>query len=129
MYKNYEQVLVDKRKRKTKNNHVSYVGSHYLKSVRMRSFSCPYFSVFRLNKERYRVSLCIQSECGKIRTRKTPKTYTFQVVSVTNETEKELIDFLNEARFLFLLLFQISHKKSFNVVISTVFSGILFRVR
>ena len=50
-------------------------------------------------------------------------------MSVTNETEKELIDFLNEARFLFLLLFQISHKKSFNVVISTVFSGILFRIR
>ena len=35
-----------------------------------RVFSGPYFLVFGLNKERYYVSLPIQSECGKIRTRK-----------------------------------------------------------
>ena len=33
-------------------------------------FSGPYFPAFRLNTERYFVSLRIQSECGKIRTRK-----------------------------------------------------------
>ena len=33
-------------------------------------FSCPYFPAFELNTERYFVSLRIQSECGKIRTRK-----------------------------------------------------------
>ena len=33
-------------------------------------FSGPYFPVFGLNTERYEVSLRIQSECGKIRTRK-----------------------------------------------------------
>ena len=33
-------------------------------------FSGPYFPAFGLNTERYGVSLCIQSECGKIRTRK-----------------------------------------------------------
>ena len=33
-------------------------------------FSGPYFPVFGLNTERYFVSLRIQSECGKIRTRK-----------------------------------------------------------
>ena len=33
-------------------------------------FSGPYFPVFALNMERYEVSLRIQSECGKIRTRK-----------------------------------------------------------
>ena len=33
-------------------------------------FSCPYFLAFGLNTERYRVSLRIQSEYGKIRTRK-----------------------------------------------------------
>ena len=33
-------------------------------------FSGPYFSVFRLNTERYSVSLRIQAECGRIRTRK-----------------------------------------------------------
>ena len=33
-------------------------------------FSSPYFPAFGLNTERYGVSLRIQSECGKIRTRK-----------------------------------------------------------
>ena len=33
-------------------------------------FSGPYFPAFGLNMERYSVSLRIQSECGKIRTRK-----------------------------------------------------------
>ena len=31
--------------------------------------SGPYFPAFGLNTERYEASLCIQSECGKIRTR------------------------------------------------------------
>ena len=31
--------------------------------------SGPYFPAFGLNTERYKVSLCIQSKCGKIRTR------------------------------------------------------------
>ena len=33
-------------------------------------FSGPYFPVLGLNTERYEVSLRIQSECGKIQTRK-----------------------------------------------------------
>ena len=33
-------------------------------------FSGPYFPAFGLNTKRYSVSLCIQSECGKIRTKK-----------------------------------------------------------
>ena len=33
-------------------------------------FSGPYFPAFELNMERYEISLRIQSECGKIRTRK-----------------------------------------------------------
>ena len=33
-------------------------------------FSGPYFLAFGLNTERYSISLRIQSECGKIRTRK-----------------------------------------------------------
>ena len=43
---------------------------HCVKIVQIRSFSGPYFPTFGLNRERYEVSLCIQSECGKIRTRK-----------------------------------------------------------
>ena len=38
------------------------------------------FSAFGLNTEKYGVSLRIQSECGKIRTRKTPNTDTFHAV-------------------------------------------------
>ena len=50
---------------------------HWVKSVRIRSYCGPYFPAFRLNTEIYFVSLCIQSECGKIRTRITPNTDTF----------------------------------------------------
>ena len=50
------------------------------KSVRIRSSSGPYFPAFELNTERYEESLRIQSECGKIRARKTPNTDTFHVV-------------------------------------------------
>ena len=41
-----------------------------VKSIRIRSFSGPYFTAFGLNMERYEVALRIQSECRKIRTRK-----------------------------------------------------------
>ena len=41
---------------------------HYVKSVCIRSYSGPYFPTFGLNTERYRVSLHIQSKCGKIQT-------------------------------------------------------------
>ena len=41
-----------------------------MKSVQIRGdISGPYFPAFGLNTERYEVSLSIQSECGKIRTR------------------------------------------------------------
>ena len=54
---------------------------HCVKSIRIRSFSGPYFSTFGLNTDIYPVNLCIQSELGKIRTRKTPNTDTLDVVS------------------------------------------------
>ena len=41
---------------------------HCVKSVCIRSFSCPYFPAFGLSTERYRVSLRIQSEYLEIRT-------------------------------------------------------------
>ena len=50
---------------------------HCVKTVRVRRFSGPYFPPFVLNTERYSVSLHIQSECGKIRTRKTTNTDNF----------------------------------------------------
>ena len=54
-----------------------------MKSVRIRSYSGPYFSAFGLNTERYSVSLRIQFECGKMRTRITPNTDTFYGVDLT----------------------------------------------
>ena len=53
---------------------------HCVKSARIRSYCGPHFPDNRLNTERYGVSLCIQSECGKVRTRITPNTDTFYVV-------------------------------------------------
>ena len=48
-----------------------------MKSVHIRSYSGPHFPAFRLNTERYGVSLHIHSECGKMRTRITPNMDTF----------------------------------------------------
>ena len=58
------------------NNHKPY---HCAKSVRYWSFSGLYFG---LNTQRYGASLRIQSECGKIRTRKTPNKDTFHAVYI-----------------------------------------------
>ena len=41
------------------------------KYLEFRSFSGPYFPIFRMNTEIYSANLCIQFKCGKIRTRKT----------------------------------------------------------
>ena len=49
---------------------------HCIKSVLIRSFFSPYFLAFGL----YSVRIRIQSECGKIRTRKTPNTDSFYAV-------------------------------------------------
>ena len=50
------------------------------KSVCVRSYSGLYFPAFGPNTERYSLSLRIQSECRKIRTRITPDTDTFHAV-------------------------------------------------
>ena len=54
--------------------HFSFQIQHCVKSVRIRSFSGPYFPASGLNTER------LQSECGKIQTRKTPNTDTLYAV-------------------------------------------------
>ena len=53
-----------------------------MKSVHVRRFYGPYFPAFGLNTGRYGVSLRIQFECEKIRTRKTPNTDTSYAVKV-----------------------------------------------
>ena len=52
---------------------------HRVKSVHIQGYSGPHFPTFRLNTERY-VSVRIQSECGKMRTRQTPNTDTIYAV-------------------------------------------------
>ena len=59
---------------------INHVAWHCVKRICIRSYSGPNFPEFGLNTERYSVSLRIQSECGKIRTRITPNTDTFYSV-------------------------------------------------
>ena len=58
---------------------------HCVKNVRSRCYAGLYFPAFILNTERCSVSFCIQSGCGKTRTRITPDTSTFYVVKVKIE--------------------------------------------
>ena len=53
---------------------------HCVKSVRIRSFSDPFFPAFRQNIEGYGVFLRVQYPCGTIQTRKTPNRDTFHAV-------------------------------------------------
>ena len=65
---------------------LSHLHLHCIKSVRIRSFSGTYFPAFGLNTERYEVSLCIQSKCGKTLTRKTSNMDTFHTVLAFKST-------------------------------------------
>ena len=60
---------------------------HCVKRVRIRSYYGLYFPAFGLNTDRYGLSLRIQSECGKIRTRITPNTDTFHTVKFSQLIE------------------------------------------
>ena len=73
---------------------------HCVKSVPVRSYSSPHFPSFGLNTERYYVSLHIQSKCGKMRTRITPKTETFYAVLLIQEYSQELFFFYFYVGFL-----------------------------
>ena len=56
-----------------------------MKSVRIGSYSGPYFPAFGLNTERYSIFLRIQSEYRRIRTRLAPNTDPFYAVEVSDE--------------------------------------------
>ena len=59
------------------------VSCHYMEGIGIRSFSSPYFPAFGLNTETQFASLRIQSNCGKIRIRKTSNRDTFHAVCVS----------------------------------------------
>ena len=68
---------------------------HCAKSVNIRSFFGPHFPTFGLNTEKYS-SLRIQSECGKIRTRKNLNMNTFHAVrDCFHRTECEVLTTYN----------------------------------
>ena len=94
----YKQKFYCKMTNKLINTQKSYKAYHCVKSVRIWSFPGPYLPAFGLNRERYEVSFCIQSKCGKIRTRKTPKTDTFHALYWSL-----LKSFLNNKKFLLSL--------------------------
>ena len=65
-------------------------GPHCVKSLRIRSNSGPHFQASVLNTERYGVSLRIQSECGKMRTRTISNMNTFYAVLQMEKIQKHL---------------------------------------
>ena len=91
----------------------SYVHVHHcVKSVRIRSFSSQYFPAFGLNTERYSVSLRIQSECGKILTKKTPNTDTLHAmyhVKMLQTSGKEILLSSNDTFSENKSCYQINH--------------------
>ena len=69
-------------------------------------FSGPYFPLFGLNTEWYFASLCIQTECGKIWTRKFQiRTYFMQCKNVSNVRKTR---FSITLIMLFLISFQLA---------------------
>ena len=60
---------------------IIWIPTHCVKSVRIRSFFGSYFPAFGMKTERYGVSLRIQSEWRKTRTRKSPNSDTFHIVT------------------------------------------------
>ena len=72
--------------------------NHCTKNVRIQSYSGPYFPAYGLNMERFGVSLCIQSKCGKMWIRITLDTDTFHAVN-------------GFWRFLFLIYFSKYYQK------------------
>ena len=61
---------------------------HCVRSAGIRSYSGPHFPPSGLNTEIYSVSLCIQSECWKMRARITPNTDTFYAVRKASDGMK-----------------------------------------
>ena len=66
-----------------------------MRNAHIRNFSGPYFPTFEMITERHFVSLRILSECGKIRSRKTPNTDTFYALYISGSESRKLHKALN----------------------------------
>ena len=98
---------------------------HCVKISCIRSLPGPYFSDFGLNTGIYSVSLHIQSECGKIRTRQTLNTNTFHVVWCVVEEHHRRASPKNQARQG--VHFQLHYTTTFQVLLFylTIFLSLL----
>ena len=85
-----------------------FLSPHCVKTVRIRSYSGPCFPAFRLNAERYSVSLRIQPECAKIRTRITPNTDTVKQIRTAVKQIKPSWDYTANSK---------SKKKIFEILL------------
>ena len=74
----------------------SFSRQHCVKSVSVRSYSGPHFSAFGLNTEKYGLSLHIQSECGKMRTRIALNTELFKSSKNASVSQRLLLTNKNE---------------------------------
>ena len=79
--------------------HAFFISDECVKNVRIRIFLVRIFA-FGLNTDRFRVSLCIQPECGEKWIRKTPNTGTFQWMLFLDSAPV----LLNFSRIKFLML-------------------------
>ena len=93
-----------------------------MKIVRIWGFSGPYFPALGLNMEKYGVSLHIQPECRKIRTRKTPNMDTFHAVQVA----QKMIQQLQHPIFFLLQMISRGVFKSFQQKYLKAFNHLLF---
>ena len=88
--------------------------NHCVKSVLIWSYSGPYFLALGLNTDRYAVSLCIQSESGKIWTRITPNKDTFYPVNAEQSNVIFVIDWIFHGELFTFLLQTLRKKWSFD---------------
>ena len=77
---------------------IGFITIQCVKSVRIRSFSGPYFPASRLNTERYVEYLYIQSKFGELRTRKTPNADAF--CALNNSLRNKFISALVSLKYL-----------------------------
>ena len=94
-----------------------------MKSVRVWSFSGPYFPAFGMNTEKYGVSLSIQSKCGEIRTRK-PDTFHTVINTLIYTTKFDFFSLLLKMKIKACFLLQCT-SVYFNLIIAKLLSIII----
>ena len=102
---------------------VLFCSWHCLKCVLTQSYFAPYFPAFGLNTEINGVSLRIQSEYGKVRTRITPNMNIFYTVSVFDILEFESI---LTSRLLNSLLIKLESRLNWSTKLEFGWSTIFF---